>query len=144
MLKCQRSNISNSIRRSPVIKAFMCIFISIELIIPKAHVDNYRVSEASNESGSTIIINGLHKLKINAGIARQQQFTERQRRMLNQYTTETIGRYTLTDIFRGKSEYLWICPTCNEDDRTTKLNDSLLFDFSICAQLADLLFLIMK
>jgi hypothetical protein len=43
-----------------------------------------------------------------AGIARQQQYAERQRRIVNQHNTGTIGHYTLTDILKEKSEHLWI------------------------------------
>jgi hypothetical protein len=36
--------------------------------------------------------------------------------------TGTVSRYTLTDILKEKSEHICLCPMCNEDDLTIKLN----------------------
>jgi hypothetical protein len=42
--------------------------------------DNYRVSEAANDSGSTTIIR-LNELHIKAGSAKQQQYASKQREL---------------------------------------------------------------
>jgi hypothetical protein len=67
--------------------------------------DDYRTSEAANDSEYTtmIILNELH---VKAGSAKQQQYTGRQRRIINQHNTGTVSRYTLTDILKEKSEQL--------------------------------------
>jgi hypothetical protein len=50
----------------------------------------------------------LNELHVKAGTARQQQYAGKQRRIVNQHNTETVNRYTLTDILKEKSEHLWI------------------------------------
>jgi hypothetical protein len=64
----------------------------------------------------------LNELHVNAGSARQQQYAGKQRRIVNHHNTGTVSRYTLTDILKEKSEHLWMCPLCNEDDIKIKLN----------------------
>jgi lipopolysaccharide biosynthesis regulator YciM len=84
--------------------------------------DNLRKSDAVKDAESTTM-NRLHELHIRGrGSARQQQYAGRQRRIVYQHNTGTVGRYTLTDILGEKSEHLWTCPVCNEDDMSTKLN----------------------
>jgi lipopolysaccharide biosynthesis regulator YciM len=82
--------------------------------------DNYG-QQAANYSESTTKIR-LNELRIKAGSARQQQYAGKQRRIINQHNTRTVSRYTLTDILNEKSEHLWMCPMCNKNDLTTKLN----------------------
>jgi hypothetical protein len=51
--------------------------------------DNYRVSDAVNDSESTTMIR-LHELHIKTHNARQQQYAVRQRRVVNQHNTGTL------------------------------------------------------
>jgi hypothetical protein len=64
--------------------------------------DNYRISEAANDSESTTMIR-LNALHVKAGSARQQQYAGKQRRIVNQHNTGTFIHYTLTDILTEKS-----------------------------------------
>jgi hypothetical protein len=89
--------------------------------IINVHRDNYRIPEEANDFESTTMIR-LNEQHVNAGSARQQQYAGKQRRIVNQHNTWTVSRYTLTALLKEKSEHLWICPMCNEDDLTTKLN----------------------
>jgi hypothetical protein len=68
-------------------------------------MDKYRISEAANHSESTTMIR-LNELHVKVGSARQQQYDGKQRRIVNQYNTGTVSRYTLTDILKEKSEHL--------------------------------------
>jgi hypothetical protein len=83
--------------------------------------DNYSGTEAANDSESTTMIR-LNELHFKTDSARQQQFAGKQRRIVNQHHTVTLSCYTLTVILKEKSEQLWMCPICNEDDLTTKRN----------------------
>jgi hypothetical protein len=83
--------------------------------------NNYRISEAAEDSESTTMIR-LNELHVKAGSARQQQYAGKQRSIVNQHNTGIVSRYTFMDIIKEKSEQLWMCPMCNEDDLTTKLN----------------------
>jgi hypothetical protein len=81
---------------------------------------NYRISEAANDSQSTTMIR-INELHVKAGIAIQQQYAGKPRRIVNQHNTETVSRYTLPDILKEKSLHLCMCLMCNEDDLRTKL-----------------------
>jgi hypothetical protein len=83
--------------------------------------DNYKISEAAINSESKTVI-WLNEVHVKAGSARQQHYAGKQKRIVNQHYTGTVSRYTLTDIPKEKSEYLWMCSMCNEDDLTTNLN----------------------
>jgi hypothetical protein len=37
--------------------------------------------------------------------------------------------YTLTDLFKEKSEHLWTCPMCDEDGLLTKLNPFFYYHY---------------
>jgi hypothetical protein len=89
----------------------------------KHYVIRYRYiySYIANDSESATMIR-LNELHVKAGSARQQQYDEKQRRIVNQHNTGIVCRYTLMNILKEKSEDLWICPMCNEDDLATKLN----------------------
>jgi hypothetical protein len=63
------------------------------------HRDNYRISEAVNDSESTTMIRP-NELHVKTGSARQQQYAGKQRRIVNQHNT---SHYTLTDILKEKS-----------------------------------------
>jgi hypothetical protein len=83
--------------------------------------DNHRISEAANYSESTTMIM-LNELHVKAGSSRQQQYAGKQRGIINQNNIGFVSRYPLTDILKEKSVQIWMCPMCNEDDLTTKLN----------------------
>jgi hypothetical protein len=83
--------------------------------------DSYRISEAENDSESATMIR-LSELHVKAESARQQQYAAKQRKIVNQHNTGTVSRYTLKNILKEKSEHLRMCPMCNENDLTTKLN----------------------
>jgi hypothetical protein len=51
--------------------------------------DNYIVLETTNDSESTTLIM-MTTLHFKAGSARQRQYAERQRKKVNQHTTETV------------------------------------------------------
>jgi hypothetical protein len=104
----------------------------VEILIQAAPcvlgTDGYRERERQEKDRverykcNSTTMNRLHELHIRAGSAGQQQYAGRQTRIVNQHNTGTIGRYTLMDILGEKSECLWTCPVCNEDDLSTKLN----------------------
>jgi hypothetical protein len=72
------------------------------------------------ESTTTTRLNELH---VKAGSARLQQYAGKLlRRIINQHNIWTVNSYTLTNILKEKSEHLWLCLMCEEDDLTTKLN----------------------
>jgi hypothetical protein len=83
--------------------------------------DNNRISEAANNSECTTMTR-LNELHVKAGSARQQHYAGKRRRIVNQHNTGTVSHYTLTNILKEKSLHLWMCPMCNEDDLTSKLN----------------------
>jgi hypothetical protein len=82
--------------------------------------DNYRISEVVKYFESAAV-NRLNELHVKAVSARQQQYAGKQRRVVNQHNTGAVSRCTLTDILKEKSEHLWMCSMCNEDDLATKL-----------------------
>jgi hypothetical protein len=59
--------------------------------------DNYRITEAAKDSGSTTMIR-LNELHVKAGSAKWQQYAGKQRRIINQHNTGIVNHYTLTDI----------------------------------------------
>jgi hypothetical protein len=73
--------------------------------IPNVLMDNYKISESENDS-ELAIKNRLNELHVKACSARQQQYAEKQRRILHQHKTGTVSRYTLTDTLKEKSEHL--------------------------------------
>jgi hypothetical protein len=82
--------------------------------------NNYRISEAAIYSESTTMIM-LNELHVKADSASNNNMLGN-RRIVNQHNTGSVSRYTLTDNLKEKSEHLWMCPMCNEDVLTTKLN----------------------
>jgi hypothetical protein len=57
-------------------------------------MDYYRISKAAHYSESTTMIR-LNELHVKAGSARYKQYAGKQRRIVNQRNTGTVGRYTL-------------------------------------------------
>src|SRR5579871_6165999 len=53
------------------------------------------------------------------GTARRETLRKRLKSMINQHRTSTISRATLIDLLRRRSEHLWICPECNNDNLET-------------------------
>jgi hypothetical protein len=51
-----------------------------------------------------------HQVKI--GVAKEEHFLGRQRRIVNQHRTGVVGHFTLRDILKRRSEHLW----CEEFD----------------------------
>jgi hypothetical protein len=76
--------------------------------IPNVLRDNWKVSDAANDSESITMIR-LHELHIKTGTDRHQQYAERQRRIVNQHNTVTIGCYTLTDMLNEKFKHFVRC-----------------------------------
>ena len=81
-----------------------------------------RVHDSRN-SGESTTLTRLQELKVKCGVARQERYAGRQRRIVNQQRTGVVSRHTLMDILRrDRSTYGLICSTCSDGDPTTKLN----------------------
>ena len=65
-----------------------------------------RVHDSRN-SGESTTLTRLQELKVKCGVARQERYAGRQRRIVNQQRTGVVSRHTLMDILRERSEHLW-------------------------------------
>jgi hypothetical protein len=50
---------------------------------------------------------GLHKYQVKRGVATEERFSGRQRRIVNQHRTGDVSRFTLSDILKRRSEHVW-------------------------------------
>jgi hypothetical protein len=57
--------------------------------------------------------------QVKLGVARHEQYADSQRRMVNQIRTSTVSRHTLVNVFERRSEHLWMCPVCKDDNLST-------------------------
>jgi hypothetical protein len=73
--------------------------------------DNYRISEAANDSESTTMIR-LNELHVKAGSARWQQYAGKQRRVVSQHNTGTVSCYSMTDIYSRRNSSTYGCARC--------------------------------
>src|SRR5579871_3913685 len=77
-----------------------------------------RTEEATAGVVSTSI-SRMQELGVQRGVARYECFAGSRRCFINQQRTGTVSRRVLTEILKMRSEHLWTCSTCNDDDRTT-------------------------
>jgi hypothetical protein len=71
-------------------------------------MDNYRISEAANDSESTTMIR-LNELHVKIGSGRQQQYAGKQRQIVNQHNIMTVSHYTLTYIYSKRNLSTYGC-----------------------------------
>ena len=64
-------------------------------------------------------ISRMRELGVRMGIVRREHLTKISKRAVNQHRTGTISRYTLRDLLKRRSEHLWTCPVCEEDNQHT-------------------------
>jgi hypothetical protein len=57
--------------------------------------------------------------QVKLGGTRYEQYAGSQRRMLNQIRTGTVSRHTLLNVLERRSEHLWVCPVCKDDNLST-------------------------
>ena len=57
----------------------------------------------------------LKEMGVNIGAARKERHTKYAKRLINQHRTGVLGRWTLLDLLRRRSEHLWTCPECYDD-----------------------------
>src|SRR5579871_1981165 len=77
-----------------------------------------RTEEATTGVVSTYI-SRMQELGVQRGVARYECFAGSRRCFINQQRTGTVSRWVLMEILKMRSEHLWTCSTCNDDDRTT-------------------------
>jgi hypothetical protein len=54
--------------------------------------------------------------QVNLGATRYEHYGGSQRRIVNQMKTGTVSCHTLLNALERKSEHLWICPVCKDDN----------------------------
>ena len=57
----------------------------------------------------------LREMGVKIGAARKERHTKYAKRLINQHRTGVLGRWTLLDLLRRRSEHLWTCPACYDD-----------------------------
>ena len=80
--------------------------------------DINRTEEATAGVVSTSI-SRMQELGVQRGVARHECFSGNRRCFINQQRTGTVSRRVLMEILKMRSEHLWTCSTCNDDDLTT-------------------------
>ena len=58
----------------------------------------------------------MRELGVKIGIARTERYSGRMKGTVKEHRTGTISRCLLMNILRGRSEHLWTCPECYNDD----------------------------
>jgi hypothetical protein len=54
--------------------------------------------------------------QVKLGTARYEQYAGSQRRIVNQIRTGTVSRHALLNVLERRSEHLWVCPVCKDDN----------------------------
>src|SRR5579871_565052 len=80
--------------------------------------DINRTEEATAGVVSTSI-SRMQELGVQRGFARHECFSGNRRCFINQQRTGTVIRRVLMEILKMRSEHLWTCSTCSDDDLTT-------------------------
>ncbi|BFZ17186.1 hypothetical protein BsWGS_20225 [Bradybaena similaris] len=66
-------------------------------------------------------IDRMHEMGLTMGAARKERYNNPTRRFINQQRTGTISRWTLLELLQGRSEHLWTCPECRDDNPSFEL-----------------------
>ena len=85
--------------------------------ISNALRESFRAKEFDGCVSTSVI--RMRDCGLKVGTARREHFRKRLKSMINQHRTSTISRATLIDLLRRRSEHLWICPECNNDNLET-------------------------
>jgi hypothetical protein len=57
--------------------------------------------------------------QVRLGAARYEQYAGSKRRIVSQMRTGTVSRHTLLNVLEIRSEHLWVCPVCKDDNFLT-------------------------
>jgi hypothetical protein len=57
--------------------------------------------------------------QVKLGSARYEDYAGSQRRMVKQMRTITVSCHTRFNVLGGRSEHLWVCPVCKNDNVST-------------------------
>jgi hypothetical protein len=61
----------------------------------------------------------LRDRQVKLGAARYEQYAGSLRRIVNQIRTGTVSRNTLLNVLEIRSEHLWVCPVCKDNNLFT-------------------------
>jgi hypothetical protein len=64
----------------------------------------------------------LRNCQLRLGAARYEDYAGCQRRIVNQMRTGTLSRHTLLNVLERRSEHLWVCPVCKDENLPTIIN----------------------
>src|SRR5579871_210916 len=79
--------------------------------------ESFRAKEFDGCVSTSVI--RMRECGLRVGTARRENFRRRLKAMINQHRTGTISHATLIELLRRRSEHLWICPECNDDNLET-------------------------
>jgi hypothetical protein len=57
--------------------------------------------------------------QVQLGVARYEQYAGSQRRLVKQIRTGTVSSHMLLNVLERRSEHLWVCPVCKDDNLST-------------------------
>jgi hypothetical protein len=61
----------------------------------------------------------LRDVQVKLGAVRYEQYAGSQRQIVNQIRTGTVSRHMLLNVLERRSEHLWVCPMCKDDNLST-------------------------
>jgi hypothetical protein len=57
--------------------------------------------------------------RLRDGQVRYEKYAGSQRQIVNQIRTGTVSCHTLLNVLERRSEHLWVCPVCKDDNLST-------------------------
>lgn len=66
---------------------------------------------------------GCSDTGMKCGCARDERYVASMRNLIRQHRTRAVSHHVLANLLKMRSEHLWTCSLCNDDDLLTRLTN---------------------